>query len=283
MESHGSFMSIINDIANPKTLWDGRYKIPWDDPEFSRRMLAEHLSQSHDLASRRDDMISRQIDWLHLRVAENLPGRLLDLGCGPGLYIEKLAGLGHRCEGIDFSPASVEHARERLGERASVQLGDVRQVDYGTGFDVVMMLYGELNVFSPRDCRLILGAIHRALKPKGRVALEVHTYEAVRAMGETPNYWYRSGSGLTGLFSNRPHICLVESHWYESERTAQQMFHVLDAESGKVDTYRSTTRAWTDDEYRTLLTEAGFTEVMFHPDWPVPPETHQMVTARRRG
>jgi hypothetical protein len=36
-----------------QSLWNGDYKIPWHDPAFSRRMLAEHLAQSHDLASRR--------------------------------------------------------------------------------------------------------------------------------------------------------------------------------------------------------------------------------------
>lgn len=31
------------------------------------------------------------------------PTRILDLGCGPGLYTSRLARLGHCCVGIDFS------------------------------------------------------------------------------------------------------------------------------------------------------------------------------------
>ena len=46
-------------------LWTGAYKIPWDDPAFSRRMLNEHLSQEHDLASRRVEWIDRQVEWIH--------------------------------------------------------------------------------------------------------------------------------------------------------------------------------------------------------------------------
>ena len=42
---------IQRDIA-PKPWAEGE-KIPWNDPEFSRRMLKEHLSQKHDAASRR--------------------------------------------------------------------------------------------------------------------------------------------------------------------------------------------------------------------------------------
>ena len=32
-------------------IWGGQYKIPWNDPDFSRRMLREHLSQEHESAS----------------------------------------------------------------------------------------------------------------------------------------------------------------------------------------------------------------------------------------
>ena len=38
---------------HPIEPWSGVHKIPWDEPEFSARMLREHLSQEHDAASRR--------------------------------------------------------------------------------------------------------------------------------------------------------------------------------------------------------------------------------------
>jgi protein-S-isoprenylcysteine O-methyltransferase Ste14 len=46
----------ILDIVNrsPKPVpWSEGDNIPWDEPGFSDRMLAEHLSQDHDLASRK--------------------------------------------------------------------------------------------------------------------------------------------------------------------------------------------------------------------------------------
>jgi hypothetical protein len=39
------------------TPWSEGDNIPWDDPGFSDRMLAEHLSQDHDLASRKSETI----------------------------------------------------------------------------------------------------------------------------------------------------------------------------------------------------------------------------------
>ncbi len=90
--------------------WEEGDNIPWSDPDFSRRMLAEHLSQAHDAASRRAEIIDRHVDWIHRRWLGTRPARILDLGCGPGLYTSRLARLGHECIGIDYGPASVAYA-----------------------------------------------------------------------------------------------------------------------------------------------------------------------------
>ena len=103
------------DDAEP---WGGDYKIPWDEPGFSRRMLNEHLSQDHDLASRRQETIDRHITCIHEDVLAGRPSRILDLGCGPGFYARRLAALGHTVHGIDFSPASIEYARKVQQEGA---------------------------------------------------------------------------------------------------------------------------------------------------------------------
>ena len=45
---------IVHRNQNPDP-WAEGDNIPWNDPGFSARMLAEHLSQAHDAASRRVD------------------------------------------------------------------------------------------------------------------------------------------------------------------------------------------------------------------------------------
>ena len=46
-----TILDIVDREPNP-TPWSEGDNIPWDDSDFSERMLAEHLSQEHDLASR---------------------------------------------------------------------------------------------------------------------------------------------------------------------------------------------------------------------------------------
>ena len=171
MSLQDSLNVIIDQAVDEETLWEQAYKIPWDDPDFSRRMLAEHLSQEHDLASRKRDMIRTQVQWIHEHVCNNTPAKLLDIGCGPGFYIEQFAALDYDCCGIDFSPASIEYAKSHLSDKVKLIKGDIRSVDFGGDYDLAMMVFGEFNVFSPDECRKILRKTFEALSPGGNLLI----------------------------------------------------------------------------------------------------------------
>jgi len=269
---------IIKGVPDSANLWDVQYKIPWHDPDFSRRMLREHLDQSHDLASRRGDLIDRQVDWIHARLCAGRPCRVLDLGCGPGLYLQRLADLGHQGCGIDFSPASVAHARQHVPQAFRIVQGDLRAADFGQEYDLAMMLYGELNVFSPRECAAILDKIFEALRPGGRLVVEPQTFEVVKGIGQAQPFWSRHDSGL---FSDRPYLCLVENTWFEDQGVARQCFYIIDAETAETTLHRSTTQARTEEECRTLLKNAGFSNVQVHPDWPTTGDALFLLSAEK--
>jgi SAM-dependent methyltransferase len=240
-------------------------KIPWHEPAFSARMLQEHLSQSHDMASRRSAGIDRHVAWIDGEVLTRRPARILDLGCGPGLYAERLARLGHECVGIDFSPASIEYAREQARRHqlsCSYREEDLRTAELGLGFDLALMIFGELNVFTPGDVRSILQRARAALSERGSLLLEPHTLAAVREIGEQPPSWLTTDSGL---FSERPHLCLREGSWDESEQIADERYFIVDAQTGETTRYGARVYGYTDSEYRSLLRECGFENVDFHP------------------
>jgi SAM-dependent methyltransferase len=248
----------------PPEPWAEGEKIPWHEPDFSRRMLHEHLSQEHDAASRRAAIVDRQVDWIHVHLLRRTPARVLDLGCGPGLYTSRLARLGHECVGIDFSPASIAHAREHAdteGLRCTYHQQDIRTAEYGSGYDLVMSIFGELNVFTPADARAILGKGRAALVEDGSVLLEVSSFAAVQALGERPPHWY---SADRGLFSDAPHVCLAESFWSADRGVATERFYIVDGASGDVTRYAASSQAYTEEQYRGLLTGLGYSEVEFH-------------------
>lgn len=250
--------------AEPPEPWLEGDNIPWHEPGFSARMLREHLSQEHDSASRRAEKIDRHVAWIHETVLSQRPSRVLDLGCGPGLYCLRLAALGHECTGIDYSPASVRFATRQAAEQGlscTYVEGDLREAPYGSGRGLAMMLYGELNVFAPEDARVILAKAHAGLAEDGTLLLEPHDFAAVKRMGEEPATWYSSRSGL---FMDAPHLCLTEHHWHEERRAATTRYFVLEAASGEVTRHAQSLQAYTEADYEALLGEAGFDDVTFH-------------------
>ncbi len=279
MSKH-TLQTVFDTTPPTDNFWDGAYKIPWNDPKFSARMLEIHLSQDTDLASRNQKTISEQADWIMDNLLRLETSHILDLGCGPGLYADCFADRKHLYRGIDFSPASIRYAKENTRHPGLCEFteGDVCTTDFGANNDLIMMLYGELDVFSPAQCESILKRAHAALAGGGALALEVHTEEAVRLAGEQPASWHRAESGL---FSDRPHIWLQENHWSEEHGVATQYFHVLEVNGGGVSTMRSTTKAWTDQKRRAMLAEAGFRDIIEHADWPRTNEHFKLITARK--
>ena len=248
----------------PVAPWSRDGKIPWHEPDFSDRMLREHLSQQHDRASRRFETIDRHVAWLHEAICGGHAARVLDLGCGPGFYTARLARLGHSCIGIDFSPASIAYARSQADRGAlhcEYRLQDLRAADLGTGLDLVLLTFGELNTFPPADARSILDRARRALAPGGSLVLEVHSEAFVRSIGEGNPSWY---TAQRGVFSDRPHLCLRECSWHPQHRAAIERYLVVSLPPAELAEYLSTTQAYSDEEYTSLLRGLGFDRITRH-------------------
>lgn len=260
-------MNLIDIVqrAKPKP-WQEDDNIPWNDPDFSKRMLEEHLSQDHDAASRRSGVIDQQVAFIHEKVLGSRPAEVLDLGCGPGLYALRLARLGCSVRGIDFSPASFEYARDAVqkeGLPVQFDLADVRKAEYGQDeYDLVMFIFGEINVFPPAVARQILSNASIALRPGGRLLLEPSTEESVVRLGKEQASW---SAQEHGLFSDRPHLALFEAFWDDEQRAATHRHTIIDAGTAQVTRSTASYQCYRDTEMRELLEECGFGSVRFYP------------------
>jgi SAM-dependent methyltransferase len=252
----------ISDIvhrASPALPWTEGDKIPWHEPGFSRRMLREHLSQEHDAASRRADIIDRQVTWIHEELLAGQPGRVLDICCGPGLYCERLARLGHACVGIDFGPASIEYATVHAeGLPCTYRHEDVRHAQFGTGFDLALLIHGEFNAFAPAESDAILRKAHAALRPDGALLLEVNAPATIES--GTRRTWH---SAEAGLFSDRPYLCLEEVARDADSRTESTRWYIIDADTGDVTKHAQTIRLCSRGQYDEQIRAAGFATVEF--------------------
>jgi ubiquinone/menaquinone biosynthesis C-methylase UbiE len=243
-------------------------------------MLREHLNQDHDMASRRVEWIDKQVAWIHGTILSRQPSRILDLGCGPGFYAHRLATLGHHCLGIDFGPASIEYANQNNPDvaRCEFVLGDVRQVDFGGPHDLVMILFGELNVFSPQEALAILRKVRASLFCGGQLIVELQTPAAVEQSGNAES---SESNCEKGLFTDQPHRCRTENEWLDEQQVAVQVFHITEMGTENTCTFRSTTKAWSDDDLQALFSDAGFSGASRCPEWPCNTSNLALWSARR--
>jgi SAM-dependent methyltransferase len=67
--------------------------------------------------------------------------RLLEIGCGTGLFLETLHRAGFDVTGLDAAPAMLEAARERLGQVADLHLGQAEHLPFADKeFDFSVLL-----------------------------------------------------------------------------------------------------------------------------------------------
>jgi SAM-dependent methyltransferase len=258
----------------PPIPWAEGEKIPWNEPDFSAHMLKEHLSQAYDAASRRTPIIQQHVDWIHETVLSGKPSRLLDLGCGPGLYCRGLAEKEHTCTGIDFSPASIAYARQHALDSCHYIEGDIRSTEFGTGYNLVMLIFGEFNTFRKSDAGSILRKAHAALSPDGILLLEPHLFEFVRKLGQEAPRW---SSYETGLFSAQPHLLLMDNYWHEAEAITTERYYVVDAASGHVTRHASSIQAYTHAAYQDLLADCGFRDIQFFDTFGTAPTKKELI------
>lgn len=113
------------------------------------------------------------------------PGRILDIGCGTGVFLERAVAAGFDAIGIDAAPEMISIAANRVGKNRvrTERMQDLRETD---AYDGIVSLSWSFNyVQSFVEAHDILERLFRALRPKGRLILQIaHAPNAVGALGE---------------------------------------------------------------------------------------------------
>jgi SAM-dependent methyltransferase len=201
--------------------FDKRYELDWGDPVTSRRLLREHLDQSHDGASRREAVVDAHVRRLG-RLLPRPPATILDAACGPGLYAVRLAAAGHRVTAVDVGPAVVRHARALARRWGVEELVDARRADLRTlaeppRYGAVVLIYHVLEGFPRRAQPAILRRLASALAEGAPLIVEM------RLRPDQPQGRISSWDVVpASLLSDRRHLLLVETVYDHRSHT-----HVL--------------------------------------------------------
>jgi len=182
--------------------------------------------------------------------------RVLDVGCGPGLYCRPLAERGYRVTGIDIAGPVLEYARadaDRLGVSARYERCSVFELASEAEFDAVLLLDSPLCQWAEAEQDEAFARIRRALVPGGTLLCEVQA----------------PGSGLeeasireaVALFPvspwcARPHLWLTRRLTFPEARQ-QVVHHLILPEHGPLEEYWSRSSPYRPDAFVQQLARRG--------------------------
>ena len=238
----------------PKAFTPGE-KHFWDDPHISKSMLEAHLNQQHDAASRKLSTIDQTVDHLIKTGVLKSGMKLLDLGCGPGLYAKRFAGAGLDVVGLDISENSLEYARA-LADKSNLPIEfrcmNFLDMEYENEFDAVIQVYGELSTFSKTALEKLLLSIRKALKDDGVFIFDVSTRK-LRMGNKRQNNWYYS---YGGFWRPKEHLVLEMGFDYPEQDLWLDQYIIVEENGVKI--YRNWFHDYSLDTITDVLKKNGF-------------------------
>jgi SAM-dependent methyltransferase len=200
----------------------------WTDSHIARQMLAFHLDPDQPLASRTGAFMEASLDWMIGSFGPGPESRILDLGCGPGLYANPLARTGARVTGVDFSPNSLAHARKTAQEEGlpvDYRKANYLELELEGSFDLVFLIYGDLCPLSPAQRATLLRKVAGWLAPEGRFVFDVTSRALFDSVEESASYeWARAG----GFWAADPYFLFTNRFRYPEEKVFLDRHRVIE-------------------------------------------------------
>ena len=142
--------------------------------------------------------------------------RILDLGCGPGLYASVLKQRGAIVKGIDASEELIKIAREEV-KGVEFILGDAEKLPYRNNeFDIVLsaLVLGHFDKWNK-----VLSEIRRVLKKNGVLVFSIHNPVTEKFVKK--KWFFKKFKVLDGYFDEG----LKNSTWAKDHKLSADIIH----------------------------------------------------------
>lgn len=254
-------LSALLDIMQRPALFAAAPCSLWNDRHISQQMLAAHLDPESEGASRNHVFIDRSAAWITSLAAPPAGKRLLDLGCGPGLYTGRFCRAGFTVYGIDMSHHSIAYAQNHTDKQINYRCGDYLKVEFPQKIDLTTMIYCDFGVLPQAARELLLAKVFAALKPGGIMVFDVFTPRQYAKMTETSQITeYDDG----GFWSPERHLLLERRLAYREDHTYLHQAAVLTQH--KLKYFHIWEHVFARSELKQALRRAGFAEIRLFGD-----------------
>ena len=121
------------------------------------------------------EILREVIEYKIMKIPRSWGTRLLDIGCGNGVFISKMQSLGWYVEGTDIDLASIEYARNIF--KLNVHYGEIHDLSIrSNSFDIITLNHVIEHIDNPS---VLLSECYRILKPGGKLVLLTPNIESL--------------------------------------------------------------------------------------------------------
>lgn len=244
-------------IINKKpVLFEKSNHIIWTDPYIQQQILKKHLDFLSDEASRKQESVVKIVNFIltHTRSAS----RLLDLGCGPGLYASLLANENYSVTGVDFNKASIDYAMTKPNGVKYILNDYLANYPHGE-YDVIIMIYCDMGTHSDSDRDRLLKNIYNSLTEDGVFIFDVFSEGIIRDRQENQSWEYAPHGGFWG---KSEYLLLSETFHYPKNKVFAYQYNLIQEETVKH--FIIWERYYSEKEITEILKKAGFREISIH-------------------
>jgi len=228
IEKQALFGALADACSRPKPFEVYTAEELWTNEHTSAQMLAFHLDESIDLSSRNHAFIDRSVKWIAERFGVGSGTRIADFGCGPGLYTTRLARLGARATGIDFSRRSIEYARSTAaaeGLEIAYINENYLELDLRDRFELITMIFCDFCALGPSQRQTLLHTFASLLEPGGAILLDVHSLATFEKTTESSAC---EKNQLGGFWSPDDYYGIVNVFKYLEEKISLHKYTIVE-------------------------------------------------------
>lgn len=199
----------------------------WTNEHTSKKMLEYHLNENIDASSRNFKFIEKSANWIIDYFNLGSKSKVIDFGCGPGLYTSKYARKGVKVTGIDFSKNSINYAKGvSYKEDLNINYVNENYLKFKTDekFDLITMIMCDFCALSPSQRSKLLNSYKSILKPDGSILLDVYSYNFFDKKREEAYY---EKNQLNGFWSEEKYYGFVNSFKYEDEKVILDKYTII--------------------------------------------------------
>jgi SAM-dependent methyltransferase len=251
----------------------------WTDEYISKSLLDAHLDESNDGASRKSNIRADILNWINKRIEPH--SKIIDLGCGPGLYAYEFGKLGHNVLGIDFNKESINYAwgNKRIEGSVEYKRCNYLRDSIDGNYSVAMMIFCDFGALIPDEQRLLLNKVYNLLEDGGVFVFDVFGKNELKNQVEKRNWFISNGNDF---WSKEPYLYMEETKIFENENTSGTRYYVINQTTGKIKEFIIWNQYYNEDTIKDFVQGNGFEVIEINKDLVTYKEETLFIAAKKK-